>query len=94
MVCIDCLAYGYRGRLVPVIVLPREFAKTVIKATKRGVKIVATLSRSSHSTSSSVQPLTKKGGVTKRRGRAQRARGSPLGSPSRCGPAKTEVDVL
>lgn len=37
MVCTDCVIWGYRGRLAPIVMLPKEFAGTVIKVTKSGV---------------------------------------------------------
>lgn len=38
--CISCLEYGYRGRIAPIVMLPKEFAGTIIKITKQGIKIV------------------------------------------------------
>jgi len=36
--CINCLCYGYRS--IPIVMLPKEFARTVIKMTKRGIKSI------------------------------------------------------
>jgi len=40
MVCTNCIAQYYRGRLAPIVMLPKEFAGTIIKVTKRGIKII------------------------------------------------------
>jgi len=37
MVCTDCIAQYYRGRLAPIVMLPKEFAGTIIKITRSGI---------------------------------------------------------
>lgn len=37
MTCLECIQTHYRGRLAPIVMLPKEFAGTIIKVTKSGV---------------------------------------------------------